>query len=357
MILKLTKKMHIAKIKVSAKYLFKGSKLKKYYSCKHIEGGINFFHHQLKACCAIKEGPVFVENYKGELIDWEAVQKKRKEVREILQSGQIYEPCEGCHELKEDYWEEKEKIETLIFFHWTHCNCGCTYCANKRFTKGIYSDDVRPSEYYDVLPALKDLSDKNLIIEDADVRFLGGEITVLNQADELIDIVMKHNPQAISFLTSGIRYSANIAEAIRLKKVYFVLSLDAGCRETYKKIKRVDKFDEVVENIRKYHSYHTEPPNSFVVKYILVENVNDNIEEIEKWLQLCLNIGVKNVRLDLDYCKFLDGLQSVVPDHYYELYAYVKKRTSELDLVLDSYEFVNEILEKKYYNNVITCKD
>lgn len=353
----MTNKKHIAKIKVRVRYWFKGTTLKKYYSCKHIEGGINFFLNQLRACCSVREGLVFVDNYKGEPLDWQAIQNKRKEVREILQSGQVYEPCKGCFELKEDYWQEKEKIESLFFFHWTHCNCGCTYCANKWATKGIYSDETKPSAYYSVLPMLKDLSEKNLIGENIDARIMGGEITVLNEGEEIIDLIMKHNPQAISFLTSGIKYSPKIAEVIKLKKAYTMISIDAGCRETYKKIKRVDKFDQVVENIKKYHSYYTEPVNSFVIKYILVENVNDNIEEIEKWLQLCLSIGVKNVRLDLDYCKFLDGIQSVVPDHYYELFEYIKNRTNELNLILDSYEFINKILEKKCYNNVIACKD
>lgn len=324
--------------------------MQKYYSCPNIESGLHFFHKQVKACCSIKEGPIFVNNYKGELLDWDEIQKKRQEVREILKSGQIYENCKGCFELKEDYWEEKNCIETLFIFHWTHCNCGCTYCANIHLTKGAYSDEVRKSEYYDVLPAIKDLMDKKLIAKNADIRCLGGELTVLEEFEPVIDLLMDNDPQAVSFLTSAIKHSPIIEKATKQNKAMIVISIDSGCEETYNRIKRVNKFNEVVANVKRYIDSSDTAAEKLILKYILVERVNDNIEEIEKWLQLSVKIGVKNVRLDLDYCKFLDGLQSFVPEHYYDLYKYVKERAKDLNLILQSYQFIDDLLEKKYYD-------
>lgn len=324
--------------------------MQKYYSCPHIESGLHFFYKQVKACCSIKEGPIFVDNYKGELLNWEDIQKKRQEVREIFKSGQIYENCRGCFELKEDYWEEKNCIENLFIFHWTHCNCGCTYCANMCLTKGAFSDEVKKSEYYNAMPAIKDLLDKNLIAKDADVRCLGGELAVLDEFEPMIDLLLENDPRTISFLTSAIKHAPIIEKAAKRNKAMIVISIDSGCEETYNRIKRVNKFNEVVENITRYINSADTAADRLILKYILVERVNDNIEEIEKWLQLSAKIGVKHVRLDLDYCKFLEGKQSFVPEHYYGLYKYVKERVNDLNLTLQSYQFIDELLEKKYYD-------
>lgn len=325
--------------------------MQKYYSCKYLQSGIHFQYQRVKPCCSIKEGPVFIENYKGEPINWDDIQRQRQQVKEIFKSGQIYEACKGCFELKEDYWEEKNYIDTLFFFHWTHCNCGCIYCVNKFLTKGEYSEEVKKSQYYDVLPILKDMSDKNLIGKNADIRCLGGESTVLEEFEPIIDLILENDPQIISFLTSGIKHSTAIEKAIKQNKALIVISIDSGCAETYKKIKRVDKFNDVIENIKKYLSYSKELVNYFTLKYILVEKVNDNIEELEKWLQLSSNLGIKNVRLDFDYSKILDRTQSNVPENYYDLFKYIKQRTNELNLNLESYEFIDELLEKKHYEN------
>lgn len=43
-----------------------------------------------------------------------------------------------------------------------------------------------------------------------------------------------------------------IEELLKCKKGELCTALDSGCRETYLKIKQVDKFDKSIENIKRY---------------------------------------------------------------------------------------------------------
>ena len=64
-------------------------------------------------------------------------------------------------------------------------------------------------------------------------------------------------------------------------------SLDAGTRETFKKIKQVDSFERVLENLRKYPLKNT----NFLLKYIFLEGVNDNEADIDGFYEIAKDIG------------------------------------------------------------------
>ena len=186
---------------------------------------------------------------------------------------------------------------------------------------------------------------ENLLAKKSEVQCLGCEIGVLEEFDDLVNLLASEEFDIeFVFLTSNIKYSETIENIITNKKSHMVISLDSGCEETYKKIKRVPYFNQVVDNIKKYISMTKKNNPNIILKYIIVEKLNDNKEEIEKFLTLISEIGIKRVRLDVEYLSFIDKLKDQIPLHYYELFHYAKKRTVELGLELDSYKYENELL-------------
>lgn len=321
----------------------------KYTSCYDLQAGIHFNFKDLRCCCSIQKGHAFIEDYKGKKIDWNYIRSERKKIIENCKNGIFPSGCIGCPKLEEKEWDENYKIEQIYIFHWTHCNCGCIYCVNMDKTKGLYNSKAKKSEYYDLLPVVKDLIKRKEVSSSPNIFCLGGEAGVLKEFEEIINCFLKNGINNIIFLTSGIKHIKSIEKALQQVDTDIIISIDSGCKETYKKIKRVDEFENVIENIKKYANSSQNADNSITLKYIIVENKNDTIEDLEKWLLLTKELNLSRVRLDLDYSKMLKGSESNVPEHYYKLFEYFKKRTIELNLNASSFEFIDELLKKGHY--------
>ena len=108
--------------------------------------------------------------------------------------------------------------------------------------------------------------------------------------------------------------------------------------------KIVDKFDDVVENLRKYAKL----PVQIRLKYILIKGVNDNIEEISKYIELMKDIGIKISELVLDQCDpdFQNGDDFIIPPHYYELYEFWENKCKEYDIYPSLWSYLREILDR-----------
>ncbi len=323
----------------------------KYISCRSLQHELHFFKDQLKACCSIHPGHIFIDDYKGVKPDWQKIQQERKDIIENCKQGIIPTFCNGCYDLEEKEWEETDKIERISINHWIHCNCGCKYCVNIRETQGKITAHPKNSPFYKIYPLIKDLIKNDMLSKNLEVICMGGECGVLSEFEKVMNLLYKNGVQSTSFMTSGIKYIKAIEKSIKtVDDTNITISIDCGCRETYKKIKRVDKYNDVVKNIKRYIKHSKNNGLEFVSKYIIVENLNDNIEEIEKWLMLNQEIGIKNVRLDIDYQKIISmSSKAEIPGDYRSLIEHFNKKVEELNLNKYTFKFVEELLEKGYF--------
>ena len=112
--------------------LVKEEKNKKYISCEYIQHGFNVDYEDIKMCCFnCHEGggrQILIDNYKGQMIDWNKFFKEKRKMRELNKKGIILERCKGCFFLKEREWDDEDYISYMVFNHWTQCNCKCKYC-------------------------------------------------------------------------------------------------------------------------------------------------------------------------------------------------------------------------------------
>ena len=181
------------------------------------------------------------------------------------------------------------------------------------------------SEYYDMLPVVKQLYKKDLLDrENLIVCIQGGDISVLSEFEKLVKEFFKQGLLKFHFISNNIIYQPIIKKLLDANKGTFFTSLDCASRDIYYKLKRVDKFDECVKNLRKYAKGHSHPP--ITVKYIVIENVNDNIIEMKKFLDLVVYMGIKNVEFMLDNkYVFCDHSKVSIPKHYGNLYFFFKE--------------------------------
>ena len=196
----------------------------------------------------------------------------------------------------------------------------------------------KKSDYYDLLPIIKELYKKDII----DKKELN--VSVLEEFEDLVNIFIKNGVKRIEIATNGIKYLPIIENIVDKTFVDINVSIDSGCRETFKAIKTVDKFDDVVENLKKYSKL----PLLLRLKYILVRGVNDNQEEISKYINLMKSIGISNSELMIDQCdsEFIQGNEFKIPDYYYKLFKFYKEECIQNNIEPHVWEYVDKILEK-----------
>ena len=321
-------------------------KPKKSYMCPLLNNHLHFTSRDtLEPCCSANIGPALVSRLSEKNSIKEFI-KEKKHYIEMFKSGNIPSECKNCVHITEYKKQSDFRINKITLNHYTQCNCACIYCTqgNRSFEK-IKEDENKPV-LYDVLKFINELYDNNLIDrEKLYIDFQGGNISCLKNHQDIIDKFLWGGVKTIYIPTNNIVYMPIIEKLLAEKKGELCTALDSGCRETYLKIKQVDKFDKSVENLKKY--IEKAGSDSIIIKYIIVNGYNDNMDEIKKFMNLMIEIGIKIIVLDIDYRDIIDKSYTI-PKHYYEIASYVKKTCFEHNMDFGMPPYTKSVMAKGY---------
>ncbi len=319
----------------------------RYKCCNHILGSIDLGFNGFKYCNEVWEGPEYIR-YDAENA-FEKNEERRLKIIEEMKQGIIPERCKLCPELKEQEWKEFDgKIFKITVFNWKHCNAACFYCS----VGSDFHDGVKKSDDYDSLPIIEKLIEQGRLNQDSFIAFMGGEPTMLEEFPAIVKLLLSKNCR-MEVLTNGIKYESVISDMLKAQNHNTIcISLDCGCRETYKRIKRVDKFDEVVETVKKYISQSADKSSRIKLKYIIFPNVNDNKKEIDKFFEVCKNMGVKTVARAVNHheSKMDTTKNQVIESSVIKAYSYFAKQAEKLGFELQLEPWADAIVENKVYN-------
>ena len=307
----------------------------KFISCDWLEHGIIFDHKNIvRVCCSqCNEGggkPILLGNYQGELIDWDELFRLKNEMRQVQHSGETYSKCKGCILLREDEWDNENYINMLLLTHWINCNCKCIYCP------AIRDEELKEvNKHYNILPVLQDMCDRKILDKHAYISIAGGESTIYPEFEDMLHLLLDYGCDDILINSSGIKYSPAIAKGLSEHRLQLVISVDAGTRETYEKIKLVKTYDTVCENLRNYAIAQGENKYFLCSKFIIVPEYNDFEKEIELWLKKTRELGIKQVAIDVDWRWVQKNLNNLKNDRrLYELILFAKHIADREDLRL-----------------------
>lgn len=248
--------------------------------CEELNHFIRVSGFRMFTCC-------YLDAQRGELTtsfekDFRTtLEKHTKVVNETIQKIKSGVPCvcSNCPSLYYDFWEKEPRYTTLALDGWFKddiCNIDCCYCSQIQKAKS--------NQNMTLLDAARDLA---VLIPDIERWFYtGGEPSIYPQKKELFDFAAGHKWKLIEAFTNAVVYEKFFSN----KEVAYGLincSLDAGNRETYKKIKGKDYFERVVQNLEKYAADGC----SIQLKYILLEGLNDDAENIGQFLDIAERIG------------------------------------------------------------------
>lgn len=318
----------------------------RYKSCYWIETGINFDIDAYKVCClySAKGGgnTVIEEDYKGKPVDWDKVFEFKKMMKDMHKRGETYPKCEGCIFLQEQDWpDDHSKISMINLDYWTKCNSKCSYCHTM-----LDKDKYNSLKNYNFLPILKDMIKRDILRPNGHVSFGGGEVTLLKEFDTLLNTFMDFGFPLTRIHSSCIKYSNAVERGLKNGCVDLIVSVDAGSKEMHKRIKQVNSYDKVWNNLKKYAASQKDP-YAVKAKYIVIPGVNDKTSEIDLWLEKAKENGVNCVFHEIE-SKWFYARRENVPDEIINLFKYTEDKANSMGLKYVLYERAEHMM--RYWN-------
>ena len=253
------------------------------------------------------------EVFNGRTIDWDKFfQERAKEIDLIKQSTPRRE-CANCQQIEEDEFIDDKKIHYVLLSPWQVCNSDCIYCLGhaqpispkaKNYNE-YYQEFIEP---YNMLEIIKDMINHNVLDKDAEIDFAGGEPTLYPKFDEILNFFIENDFKNIIIHTNNIQYSKIIEKGIKSNAVSLMISIDAGTKKCHKAVKRVDSFDKVWNNFKKYSKARPKEYNRrLCTKYVIVPGVNDSKKELEEFIKQSKKNGATQVALNV-YNQLLNNM-------------------------------------------------
>ncbi len=325
------------------------SQNKEYLSCEWLEYGIHFDMQGLFHCCQYWHNnanniPVSKVSEQNKY-DFKDFIYKKKKIKKEQRKGIINERCRGCLLLKKQAWNKSLKINNMAISSFSKCNSDCIYCSTHRNKK-----------YYNSLPDipimdfLNNLDKKNMLGDDIHIEFGGGEPTIADEFEDIINFFIAKSKKTIKIHTSGIKYSRGIERLLKQDKCELIISPDCGTSELYQKIKNTDKFKEVWENIKRYVQAQNLNKKQVFAKYIIIPGINDNNGEIISFFNQIIKAGVNNVLADIESSYYKNNSNNI--EKTKEIFSVFKfmKEYSEKNNLSFNYNMQAVVAIEKYHS-------
>lgn len=231
-------------------------------------------------------------DYNGGTIDVDAVLAARAGVIGENQRGG-HHACRGCPHLVTRRWRAPRQAVRLIgIAQFAHCNIECNYCYLQTQDPSLFAAGFDP---YPVLPALRQLAAEGRLAPDVVMDWGGGEPTIYREFDDVLEFATRFG--ATTWIhTNGTRLPPAVAGGLSTKRVHVICSVDAGTRETWKRIKNRDLLETVWRNLERYVRHGCR----VVLKYI-VKDENCDEPELDAFLHRAVAIGARELVIDIDY--------------------------------------------------------
>lgn len=250
-----------------------------------------------RSCCYQSKPYLYTGNERGGIKDsyLSFVEYRYDLIRKLKDN--IPCECDGCVALRWDYWQKEININTLTMdggFKGERCNVKCSYCHAESSQEASLLDSSW--SYTDVLNEIAAYLPQNLTLSPS-----ASEFTISPHKSEIFEI-MNEKQWSGDFLSSGLLFETSIANMMRASRASMHISVDAGTRETFAKVKGFDYWDKLNQNIKRY----AETGGELSLKYIFLEDINDNLADVDGFIELAQKY-VKKIYISIDTNKTRSG--------------------------------------------------
>jgi len=206
--------------------------------------------------------------------------------------------CQKCADYSLGDWKNSYLISYInLSMYPAPCQCKCSYCTvcKDYFNTGNTADVAEC--YEKVFDTLKHALEIGIIAPKAHWQVSTGEIAIHPYRQRIFDIVQN---RTVTFYTNCFIFDSHIAANLAANPDSTInLSIDSGSRETWRKVKGVDNFREIIENLAKYRNSSSRP-GQITLKYIVLPGVNDNHDDYAAVIDLMKGLGTTHLTLARD---------------------------------------------------------
>jgi organic radical activating enzyme len=243
-------------------------------SCKYIEKGSCFSLDGIHCCVAgTVESPLIItaEELRGGKVDYDLVVQRRRELFSAINgfSEGPTDPCRTCANLKPkkyrdvnfEYLGGEPLTAGMNIQHYSECNQRCTYCT---FTT---SDNFVKSQY-EILPYLEMFRKQGKLRGNNWIDFSGGEPSMLKNFDQILNYLLDNSLGTVVVYSNSMIFSQSIYNALKQNRIILTTSLDAGTATTYKNVRKMNGYSQVLRNLIRYKNSGT---RGLWLKYIVTD--------------------------------------------------------------------------------------
>ncbi len=285
--------------------------------CKYLSDSLIFDCHNSVKLCPYSNVGLIENNFSGIWLDVDKVVSVRNELNTQINNNQI-ETCNNCEFLETVKDNRSSSLKYLYLSNWKNCYLNCSYCNSPK------EEDLIKANHYDVFQAIEQLFDNKLIDTKTKVIFDCGDATIHPEFDKILYHFIHLEMKNVEINTPALRYCESISEAIAANMATVIVSFDSGCPYIYEKIKGSNKWDIAVSNIKRYLNFEEPSQKRVILKYTIINGVNDNQKEILDWFMFARGLKIKKLLLDVDL-NFYNQVKNSLPQYLKELVIFAKK--------------------------------
>ena len=211
--------------------------------------------------------------------------------------------CAICVHYQLGDWSANEENELIIrnvnlSTYPSPCQSKCIYCPDKQLNSFCEDDSIRLG-YTRLFDTLEYATSNKMIAPDALWSIAPGEITIHPYKDKIYNLVAGY---PTVFHTNCFIFDEKIAGILEVNpKASISFSIDSGTPETWLKVKGVNNFTEVLNNLQKYRS--VSDSSQIRIKYIVLPGVNDSLPEFHSLVSLLSALRLSTLSISRDTCK------------------------------------------------------
>ncbi len=194
-------------------------------------------------------------------------------------------PCAKCYEYRKGDWGFSLQINKVTFAPYpSPCQCRCSYCrVREDLPLGWEKNPIVVEGYGKIFDFLNLVKSEKIISPDARWFIAGGEITIHPYKKHIMRLA-KGSPTF--FFTNGFIFDEDMAQEMHENpQALLNISIDCGTAETWHKVKGLNNFPKVIENLKRY-SQAAISPRQIVGKYIILPGINDSDEDFLSFIEL-----------------------------------------------------------------------
>lgn len=176
------------------------------------------------------------------------------------------------------------------------CQSRCIYCSVHKEDQRADSSEVQAA--YEKLFDMLDLAERSgILVPNAQWQVSSGEIAIHPYRERIMKLV---RGKRAMFYTNCMKFDEDVAQNLHDNPNSAInLSIDAGTPGTWKKIKGVDNFKKVTENLARYYTQSARP-GQIVLKYIILPDVNDIYEDFQSLMEIMKALKVEHLTISRD---------------------------------------------------------